>query len=120
MDAETKQANERFKGVKEVLSWFFNFTSLAGVTQVRDTDTFISKCVWSILAVAGYCMTLYGVVASFKGFMLHEFSTKIGFDSGVGFQRQLEFPSVTVCNNNRIHCGHLYTLINTCNKVTSH
>ena len=117
MESKTNKPSDNFKDVKGVLSWFFNFTSMAGLTQVRDTDNSISKFVWSILAAVGYCMTIYGVVGSFKDFMLHDFSTKISFESGVAFQKQLEFPSVTVCNSNRVHCGHLYNLINKCNKV---
>ena len=33
-------------------------------------------------------------------------------------QAELEFPAVTICNANRVHCGNLHNFILTCEKVS--
>ncbi len=34
-------------------------------------------------------------------------------------QASVPFPGVTVCNQNRVHCGNLYDLITTCEAAAS-
>ena len=109
-----KQTNEK---MREAFIWFWNFTSFAGLAQCRDSDNKISKVYWIILALTGYALTMYTFTMTIQSFFYHPTDTKILFETGVGFQTRLNFPSVTVCNSNRIHCGHLYDLIQDCAKV---
>ena len=113
----SQQREIKRKGVKETVLWFWKFTSLGGFTQCRDSDNSISKCAWFILALLGYGTTLYGVWFSIAGFLRHEYTTKMSYKTGTAFKTKINFPSVTICNKNRVHCGHLYDLIQNCTKV---
>ena len=107
----------RKKTSKYVFSWFWNFTSLAGFTQCRDTDTVVSKGFWFILALTGWALTSYTTYSTILSFLAYDIVTKTTFKTGQVFQSNVTFPSVTICNSNRVHCGHLYDLINKCEKV---
>ena len=102
---------------EETFLWFWKFTSLGGFTQCRDSDNSVSKCAWFILALLGYGCTLYSVWFSIDGFLKHEYTTKVSYKTGTAFKTKINFPSVTICNKNRVHCGHLYDLIQNCTKV---
>ena len=114
-----KQTEEKYrkKTSKYVFSWFWNFTSLAGFTQCRDTDTLISKGFWFTLALTGWTLTCYTTYSTISSFLDYEIVTKTTFEIGAVFQNNVTFPSVTICNSNRVHCGHLYDLIYKCEKV---
>ena len=114
------QSNEqeyRVKETKDVFRWYWSFTSLAGFTQCRDTDTSISKGFWFILAIIGWSLTAYSTYSTIKSFLEYETMTKTTFQTGSSLKTKLKFPSVTVCNSNRVHCGHLYDLIYQCEEV---
>ena len=114
-----KQTEEKYrkKTSKYVFSWFWNFTSLAGFTQCRDTDTVVSKGFWFILALTGWALTSYTTYSTILSFLAYDIVTKTTFETGQVFQSNVTFPSVTICNSNRVHCGHLYDLIYKCEKV---
>ena len=114
-----RQIEEKYrkKTSKYVFSWFWNFTSLAGFTQCRDTDTLISKGFWFILALTGWSLTSYTTYSTILSFLAYDIVTKTTFETGQVFQSNVTFPSVTICNSNRVHCGHLYDLIYKCEKV---
>ena len=114
---QVRHVEQKIKSLRDIFLWFWNFTSLAGVTQSRDSDNIFSKCAWMLLALCGYALTLYGVSFSINQFLQHEFNTKVSYNSSIGFKTQMSFPSVTICNTNRVHCGHLYNLIQDCTKV---
>ena len=101
----------------DVSAWFWNFTSFAGFTQSRDSDNLISKYVWLILAILGYGITFFTCYKTINTFFAFETNTRITFKTGTAFKTKIGFPSVTVCNSNRIHCGHLYDAITNCTKV---
>ena len=107
------------KTTKNVFAWFWNFTSLAGFTQCRDTDTVISKGFWFILAITGWVLTVFSTYSTIQSFLTYETVTKIVEETGTVFKTDLVFPSVTICNSNRVHCGHLYDLIYKCEQVDS-
>ena len=103
--------------MRQAFAWFWNFTSFAGLTQCREADNKVSKTAWFILALLGYGLTWYTASNTIKTFFQAKTDTKILFTTGTGFKTKINFPSVTVCNSNRIHCGHLYDLILNCTKV---
>ena len=103
--------------MREVFIWFWNFTSFPGLAQCRDSDNIISKVYWIILTLSGYALTMYTFSMTIQSFFNYNTNTRILFGTGVAFRDRLNFPSVTVCNTNRIHCGHLYDLIQECTKV---
>ena len=46
-----------FKEDKGVIPWFFNFTSIGGLSQINATDWTISKIIWAILFCIGAALT---------------------------------------------------------------
>ena len=114
MSIQNKYAKNQ---LRDVFGWFWKFTSFAGFTQSRDSDNLISKYVWLILALLGYGITLFTCYKTINTFFLYETNTRITFETGTAFKTKMGFPSVTVCNTNRIHCEHLYDAIINCTKV---
>ena len=99
--------------MKQTSQWFREFCSWSGISQYRISDNKISKAFWMILYGLGVCFTLVLVNSSINRFFSYPFITKVGRESNF----TAEFPSVTICNPNRIHCKHLLDLIQTCSKV---
>ena len=96
-----------------VWKWFYEFNSFAGISQIRTTDTKISKFVWLILFVLALGLTSFLVFQSLDTYLKYDTVTTINVRS----EPRIDFPSVTICNQNRIHCRHLYNLIQNCTKV---
>ena len=101
------------RGVAIVVRWFLGFTSLEGVSQLQNSDNKASKCAWFLLAVTGWALTCITVSMAIAAYLAFETVTTIGVDS----QTNLEFPTVTLCNPNRVHCRHLYNFIRNCTQV---
>ena len=97
----------------KILDWWYHFTSLSSVTQVRDTDYKVSKASWFIFAILGFGLTCYLVTKCFEGYYAYQTETTIDISNPL----EVEFPAVTICNENRVHCGNLYDLIVNCTKV---
>ena len=106
--------NRPFKSrIAKVLDWWFHFTSLSGVTQTRDTDCKLSKASWFVFAILGFGLTCYLVTNCVEGYYAYLTETTIEISSPL----EVEFPAITICNENRVHCGNLYNLIVNCTKV---
>ena len=117
MEAEDMSGNvgvSDAKGSRKVLKWFVNFTSLGGFTQTRDSDNKISMRIWGALFVAGLVLTIWSIVVLIIAYYEYNIVTNIALGHN---SSGIIFPSVAVCNQNRIHCGHLYDKIITCSKV---
>ena len=100
---------------KNVLKWFVQFTSIGGFTQSRDSDNKISRAVWGVLFMVGLVLTIAGIVSLIIDFCQFGSLTNVQLaHSSSG----MLFPSVSVCNTNRIHCGHLYNKIILCKQVS--
>ena len=117
---ETMKSKRVFQGVsagdrsRKVLEWFVKFTSVGGFTQARDSDNKLSTLIWTILFLAGLTLTIWGIVGLVISFCEYNSITNIELghkSSG------MVFPAVAVCNQNRIHCGHLYDKIILCSQV---
>ena len=100
-----------------LLVWLVGW--LVGFTQSRESDNSISKCAWLILAIFGYGITFFQCYKTINTFFAFETNTQITFNTGAAFHTDIPFPSVTVCNSNRIHCERLYNAITNCTKVIS-
>ena len=117
MEAEDTSGNvgvSDTKGSRKVLKWFVNFTSLGGFTQTRDSDNKISTVIWGALFLAGLVLTIWSIVVLIIAYYEYNIVTNIALGHN---SSGIIFPSVAVCNQNRIHCGHLYDKIVTCSKV---
>ena len=101
------------QNIHNAFLWFTNFTSIPGFAQARTSNNKYSKCAWSILFIIGAVLTIRGLQASISSYLEHRSVTTITNE----FVSMLKFPSVTICNLNRVHCGHLYDMISRCEKV---
>ena len=99
---------------KKVWEWFVNFSSIGGFTQARDSDNKVSTCIWTILFLVGFGLTLNGLADQILFFL--EYNSTMNIELAHNSSGMI-FPSVAVCNQNRIHCGHLYEKIISCSKV---
>ena len=99
---------------RKIWEWFVNFSSIGGFTQARDADNKISALVWTILFFVGFGLTVNGLVTMILYFL--EFNSTMNIELGHNSSGMV-FPSVAVCNQNRVHCGHLYDKIISCSKV---
>ena len=111
---ENTSKNRSLKSkITNILDWWYHFTSLTGITQIRDTDNKLSKASWFIFAIAGFGLSCYLVTNCIEGYFAYLTETTIDMSSPL----EVEFPAVTICNENRVHCGNLYNLIVNCTKV---
>ena len=99
---------------KDLLEWFVKFTSIGGFTQTRDSDNYTSKVIWALLFLAGLILTIVAVVSVITDYFKYGSVTNVQLKHS---SRGMVFPAVTVCNTNRIHCGHLYDKIISCGEV---
>ena len=56
-------------------------------------------------------MTSYGIQTAVSDYLAHNTETEVVNR----FELEQEFPSVTMCNSNRINCEKLYGLVLGCN-----
>ena len=98
---------------REAGKWFGNFSSLSGISQYRISDNRVSKACWISLYWLGIAFTFVLVEKSFRRYLSHPHVTKMERKNNFASP----FPSVTICNPNRVHCKHLYSRIKTCHKV---
>ena len=108
------KSNSFRQEIISISKWFYNFTSIAGITQMRTTDTKSSRCIWLLLAIVAVGFTSFLVQQTVENYFSYNTVTTINIRS----ESKLEFPSVTICNQNRIHCRHLYNLIQNCTAVS--
>ena len=112
MENAVKNRSLKLK-ITKILECWYHFTSLTGITQIRDTESKLSKASWLIFAIAGFGLSCYLVTTCIEGFSAYQTETTIDISSPL----EVEFPAVTICNENRVHCGNLYNLIVNCTKV---
>ena len=105
-----------FEAVSGVFVWFSRFTSIPGFSQARESDNKCSRFAWAILFIMGVCATILGVKTSIASYLEYRSVTTITNE----FKSTLMFPSVTICNLNKVHCGNLYEMIGRCEKVIIH
>ena len=96
-----------------VIKWWYEFSSCSGITQAKASTSKISKVVWTLLAIVGVGVTYYMVYNAIISYLKNGTVTVVNMRN----HHELEFPSVTICNPNRIHCLHLYDLIQSCTNV---
>ena len=97
-----------------VILWFYNFTTIGGITQIRDSENKIVKRIWFVLFIFGVMMTIWGVQVSIHNYLEYRSITTVSKE----YKNLLIFPAVTVCNLNRVHCGNLNDMIEKCDKVS--
>ena len=101
--------------LKEVWTWYSSFTSLQGLTQYLASKSIQWKQYWFVISIAFSIPTIAGVYFVFEDFFLYPVVTNIQSIQN----STIEFPSVTICNTNRVHCENLLEYVSTCQNVSS-
>ena len=91
----------------EVYKWFINFTSLGGCTQFLASKDKISKLLWAVLTLIGVIFTLISLERNINDYFAYDVTVSISVTDNT----TLKFPTVTICNLNRVHCGRLFERI---------
>ena len=94
----------------KVILWFYRFTTIGGITHARESDSKIAKQIWIALFISGCLMTIWGVKISIESYLEYRSVTTVSKE----YKSLLTFPSVTICNLNRVHCGNLDKMIKRC------
>ncbi|XP_059092237.1 acid-sensing ion channel 2-like [Tigriopus californicus] len=92
---------------EQPLLWFLGFTSIGGLSQHHATNWNISKAIWLVLFIGGTSATLtqlYSIMTTYFEYNVVTSVTNTEVQS-------LNFPAVTICNQNAVHCGNLKDLI---------
>ena len=100
--------------LSQVWEWYVNFTAVSVVPQIcQKVDNKISRTVWGLLGTAGSIVTIVAMYQAITSYLAYGTVTSVGMVS----QSDVDFPAVTICNQNRIHCKHLHKLIIDCTMV---
>ena len=103
--------------IQKEVRQFANFTSLQGFNQAKNTDRKASKALWICLFIFGMTLTVWGVWTAFNDYFSSNFSTKVENIHPQDPRTPFEFPAVTICNANRIHCRNMLDLVEQCHQV---
>ena len=104
---EQKPKDTVGKKYKNTWKWFFQNNSIGGLDHVTNADNIVSRVFWLILFLAGAGLTTYSTYNTIMNFFKYNTLTSVTMEN----HPLLQFPAVTICNSNRIHCGNLYALI---------
>ena len=96
-----------------VILWFYKFTTIGGITQIRESENKVVKRIWFVLFILGVALTIWGVHSSINNYLEYRSVTTVSKE----YKNLLTYPSVTICNLNRVHCGNLNDMIVNCDKV---
>ncbi|XP_059096686.1 acid-sensing ion channel 4-A-like [Tigriopus californicus] len=88
-------------------TWFLGFTTIGGLTHFRGNNICLSKAIWFILFIAGICATIWQIYSVLINYFEYNVITSVTNDEA----QTMNFPAVTICNANRVHCGNLRNLI---------
>ncbi|XP_023336247.1 uncharacterized protein LOC111707378 [Eurytemora carolleeae] len=110
-----KTKNPPGAGKIPVTSWqdFWTSTSINGIANAGGEYSALRKCVWMLIFAILAALTIHNLVGFY--FNLYSYSTQVQVKS----QPAENFPSVTICNQNRIRCSILKELDANCTENVS-
>ncbi|ROT64632.1 hypothetical protein C7M84_017435 [Penaeus vannamei] len=94
--------------VRDTWSTFWSGTSLAGVGNAGNARHLLPRVIWCILTVVAIYFTTKDTIAVIETYFEYPYTTQVSLEQKGG----VEFPAVTVCNQNRVSCQklHIYML----------
>lgn len=105
-----KLTSKRNPFIWEVLvkTWhqYLTITTIPGLQNIYHASGRLSSYIWTLLFVIGFACTVRDVYTTTIEYLAYPVITSTTVDQVVA----LPFPSVTVCNLNRIHCTNLRKL----------
>ena len=101
--------------VMEVIAWHYSSTQVGAISHSREENKPVFKLLWMFIFFIGLALTFRGLFDLVTKIQKYEVNTAINVEK----RTFLEFPAVTLCNNNLIHCQHLFDMIAECEKDSS-
>ena len=91
---------------------FWQETSISGASNAGKAQglPYIRRLCWMAIFATFFALTIFNVAKQFVEF----YHYPVNYEVYVTHKDQVPFPSVTVCNQNRVHCGNLKTTIDDC------
>ena len=102
-----------YLSMEHAWSWFQYFTSLGGLSQYFASKNVYSKILWIVLTLIGLIFTILGINQSLNDYLANDVTVSVDLSSN----DTLFFPTVSICNVNRVHCGNLRSKIIECKQV---
>ena len=100
--------------MKSIWTWYSTFTSVQGLVQYFASKNNVSKVYWFIIFAVASVFTFSNAYVVFEDFFNYPVVTEVK----INHNSSIDFPSVTICNANRVHCGNLLEYISTCKNVS--
>ncbi|XP_059085144.1 degenerin-like protein asic-1 isoform X3 [Tigriopus californicus] len=93
-------------------SWnnFFDNTSASGASNAARSKHPLRKTAWLFIFVLGLTLTIWGVYQVVVEYLSYPVSTTIA----LRHYSKIQFPAVTICNQNRVDCERLQRVIEEC------
>lgn len=91
-----------------VKTWhhYLSITTIPGLQNIHHASGKLSSFIWTLLLIVGFACTVRDVYTTTIEYLAYPVITSMTMDQVVA----LPFPSITVCNLNRIHCTNLRKL----------
>ena len=101
--------------LRELTEKFMESTGIGGISKCKKTSSKCARAFWLTLLIIGAFWTMYNIGKIIQRSMKMETITSVE----VIYRETHEFPAVTICNENPIHCQRLFNLIHQCKAVKS-
>ncbi|XP_078661850.1 uncharacterized protein LOC144905918 [Branchiostoma floridae x Branchiostoma belcheri] len=102
-ERDEKIKEQRKKDIKTMTKDFCATTTAHGVSRVAEADTTRSRIIWTVILITCITLFVYQSAILIKSY----FEYPVNVDIKVVDNKKLTFPSVTVCNNNRLRKSKL-------------
>ncbi|XP_066300010.1 uncharacterized protein [Branchiostoma lanceolatum] len=97
-DRDRKIKEQKKNDIKTMTKDFCTTTTAHGISRVAEADTRRSRIIWTAILVTCITLFVYQAALLIKAY----FGYPVNVDIKVVDNKKLTFPSVTVCNNNRL------------------
>ena len=101
--------------VREVFQWHYRFTQVGAISHSREDNKLVFKVIWFAAFILGGGLTITFLIDIYDNIQKYEVNTSVNVEK----RPSLDFPALTVCNKNIIHCQHLFNMIVECEKNSS-
>ena len=105
-----KPSNGRQAGASKILHEFARDTNIEGVNNAGRSPSNIRKAIWLIIFIFLAALTVQDLVSLTEEFL----SWPVDVSTRIDHKDAIPFPSVTVCNQNRVSCRRLKEFLARC------
>jgi len=110
-----KPSKSRSPGFPTVLNEFARDTNIEGVNNAGRAPSNIRKVIWLLIFTFLAVLTVQDLVSLTKEFL----TWPVDVSTTIDHEDSIPFPSVTVCNQNRVSCRRLKEFLKRCQTGTS-